>query len=88
MSASEIGEEFKKFGKLKPDGVAIRTRKVWFLPCFSFYDFLVSIWNSHIEFLQDIDVCYAFVEFDDISGVQNAIKVWALIVEIISFFFI
>ncbi|XP_047960057.1 nuclear transport factor 2-like [Salvia hispanica] len=49
MSASEIGEEFKKFGKLRPDGVAIRTRK-------------------------DIDVCYAFVEFEDISGVQNAIK--------------
>ncbi|KAG8380983.1 hypothetical protein BUALT_Bualt06G0073200 [Buddleja alternifolia] len=42
MAASEIGEEFKKFGKLKPDG--------------------------------DIDVCYAFVEFEDISGVQNAIK--------------
>ncbi|XP_073147426.1 nuclear transport factor 2-like isoform X2 [Henckelia pumila] len=49
MAASEIGEEFKKFGKLKPDGVAIRTRK-------------------------DIDACYAFVEFEDVSGVQNAIK--------------
>ncbi|KAH6834669.1 hypothetical protein C2S53_019811 [Perilla frutescens var. hirtella] len=55
MSASEIGEEFKKFGKLKPDGVAIRTRK-------------------------DIDVCYAFVEFDDISGVQNAIKASMVII--------
>ncbi|GFP83424.1 putative g3bp-like protein [Phtheirospermum japonicum] len=49
MAASEIGDEFKKFGKIKPDGVAIRTRK-------------------------DIDVCYAFVEFEDIVGVQNAIK--------------
>ncbi|XP_073299761.1 nuclear transport factor 2-like isoform X4 [Primulina huaijiensis] len=49
MAASEIGEEFKKFGKLKPNGVAIRTRK-------------------------DIDACYAFVEFEDVSGVQNAIK--------------
>ncbi|XP_022873179.1 putative G3BP-like protein isoform X2 [Olea europaea var. sylvestris] len=49
MAASEIAEEFKKFGKLKPDGVAIRTRK-------------------------DIDVCYAFVEFEDIYGVQNAVK--------------
>ncbi|KAL2463516.1 Nuclear transport factor 2 (NTF2) family protein with RNA binding (RRM-RBD-RNP motif) domain [Forsythia ovata] len=49
MAASEIADEFKKFGKLKPDGVAIRTRK-------------------------DIDVCYAFVEFEDISGVQNAVK--------------
>ncbi|XP_011091342.1 putative G3BP-like protein isoform X1 [Sesamum indicum] len=49
MAASEIAEEFKKFGTLKPDAVAIRTRK-------------------------DIDVCYAFVEFEDITGVQNAIK--------------
>ncbi|KAL6535179.1 hypothetical protein OROMI_026553 [Orobanche minor] len=49
MYASEIGEEFKKFGKLRPDGVAIRARK-------------------------DVDGCYAFVEFEDISGVQNAIK--------------
>ncbi|KAM7488491.1 hypothetical protein LguiB_025975 [Lonicera macranthoides] len=48
-SAFEIEEEFKKFGKIKPDGVAIRTRK-------------------------DLDVCYAFVEFEDITGVQNAIK--------------
>ncbi|KAA8527816.1 hypothetical protein F0562_035315 [Nyssa sinensis] len=49
VSASEIEEEFKKFGKLKPDGVAIRNRK-------------------------DLGVCYAFVEFEDFSGVQNAIK--------------
>ncbi|CAH9095167.1 unnamed protein product [Cuscuta epithymum] len=49
MSPAEIEEEFKKFGKLKPDAVAIRTRK-------------------------DFDVCYAFVEFEDITSVQNAIK--------------
>ncbi|XP_019180548.1 PREDICTED: uncharacterized protein LOC109175679 isoform X4 [Ipomoea nil] len=49
MDPSEIEEEFTKFGKLKPDGVAIRTRK-------------------------DFDVCYAFVEFEDVSSVQNAIK--------------
>ncbi|XP_051152785.1 nuclear transport factor 2-like isoform X2 [Andrographis paniculata] len=53
MSASEIGEEFKKFGRLKPDAVAIRTRK-------------------------DMDGCYAFVEFEDVSGVQNAIKASAV----------
>ncbi|KAL7618052.1 nuclear transport factor 2 isoform X1 [Lactuca sativa] len=47
--ASDIEEEFKKFGKIRQDGVAIRTRK-------------------------DIDVCYAFVEFEDMSGVHNAIK--------------
>ncbi|XAR48916.1 hypothetical protein NMG60_11031903 [Bertholletia excelsa] len=49
VSPSEIEEEFKKFGKLKPDAVAIRNRK-------------------------DIGACYAFVEFEDITGVQNAIK--------------
>jgi hypothetical protein len=52
-STSEIAEEFKKFGKIKPDGVAIRTRK-------------------------DIDAFYAFVEFEDITGVQNAIKAFSV----------
>lgn len=27
-------------------------------------------------FVQEIGVCYAFVEFEDILGVQNALKVW------------
>ncbi|GAB4851337.1 hypothetical protein Ancab_030730 [Ancistrocladus abbreviatus] len=49
VSASEIEEEFKKFGKLRPAGVAIRR-------------------------LKDTDVCYAFVEFEDIIAVQEAIK--------------
>ncbi|XP_057471606.1 nuclear transport factor 2-like isoform X2 [Actinidia eriantha] len=49
VSAAEVEEEFKKFGRLKPDAVAIRNRK-------------------------DIGVCYAFVEFEDTNGVQNAIK--------------
>ncbi|GAV86577.1 NTF2 domain-containing protein/RRM_6 domain-containing protein [Cephalotus follicularis] len=49
MSESEIEEEFKKFGKIKPDGVVIRSRK-------------------------DIGVCYAFVEFEDMTGVHNAVK--------------
>ncbi|XP_052208455.1 nuclear transport factor 2-like isoform X2 [Diospyros lotus] len=48
VSASEIEEEFKKFGKLKLDAVAIRNRKDGF--------------------------CYAFVEFEDVTGVQNAVK--------------
>ncbi|KAM0052992.1 putative Ras GTPase-activating protein-binding protein [Helianthus debilis subsp. tardiflorus] len=48
-TASDIEEKFKKFGKIRQDGVAIRTRK-------------------------DLDVCYAFVEFEDLTGVHNAIK--------------
>nr|ACA35266.1 nuclear transport family protein [Cucumis sativus] len=49
VSASEVEEEFKHFGKLSSDGVVIRSRK-------------------------DVGFCYAFVEFEDITGVQNAVK--------------
>ncbi|KAL5792677.1 hypothetical protein ACOSP7_001271 [Xanthoceras sorbifolium] len=50
VTAVEIEQEFKNFGRIKPDGVFIRNRK------------------------DVIGVCYAFVEFEDISGVQNAIQ--------------
>ncbi|KAJ1432324.1 RNA-binding domain superfamily [Sesbania bispinosa] len=49
VSPSEVEEEFKNFGRIRPDGVVIRSRK-------------------------DVGVCYAFVEFEDMSGVHNAIK--------------
>ncbi|XP_010262452.1 PREDICTED: putative G3BP-like protein isoform X2 [Nelumbo nucifera] len=49
VSVSDIEQEFKNFGRIKPDGVAIRHRK-------------------------DVGICYAFVEFEDIAGVQNAIQ--------------
>ncbi|KAL2923020.1 putative G3BP-like protein [Bienertia sinuspersici] len=49
ISASEIEDEFVKFGQLTSEGVAIRR-------------------------LKDTDVCYAFVEFEDIASVQSAIK--------------
>jgi RNA recognition motif-containing protein len=51
ISASEIEEEFKNFGTIKPDGVFLRTRK------------------------DVMGVCYAFVEFEDMTSVENAIKV-------------
>ncbi|CAH8323166.1 unnamed protein product [Eruca vesicaria subsp. sativa] len=50
ISASEIEEEFKNFGTIKPDGVFLRTRK------------------------DVIGVCYAFVEYEDMTSVENAIK--------------
>ncbi|XP_019432568.1 PREDICTED: putative G3BP-like protein isoform X2 [Lupinus angustifolius] len=49
VSAFEIEKEFQKFGRIKPDGVVIRSRK-------------------------DVGVCYAFVEFEDMTGVHNAVK--------------
>ncbi|KAJ4728330.1 ras GTPase-activating protein-binding protein 2-like [Melia azedarach] len=50
VTAAEIEQEFKNFGRIKPDGVFVRNRK------------------------DVVGVCYAFVEFEDISGVQNAIQ--------------
>ncbi|KAL5990336.1 hypothetical protein ACLOJK_011234 [Asimina triloba] len=49
VSASDIEQEFKNFGRIKYQGVVVRNRK-------------------------DIGVCYAFVEFEDLLGVQNAVK--------------
>ncbi|XP_039036947.1 nuclear transport factor 2-like [Hibiscus syriacus] len=50
VTVTEIEQEFKNFGRIKPDGVFIRNRK------------------------DVVGVCYAFVEFEDISAVPNAIK--------------
>ncbi|KAG5514657.1 hypothetical protein RHGRI_035903 [Rhododendron griersonianum] len=49
VSAADIEQEFKTFGRITADGVFIRNRK-------------------------DIGVCYAFVEFEDLQAVQNAVK--------------
>ncbi|KAF5738991.1 putative Ras-GTPase-activating protein-binding protein [Tripterygium wilfordii] len=50
VTAEEIEQEFKNFGKIKPDGVFVRNRK------------------------DAIGVCYAFVEFEDLASIQNAIQ--------------
>ncbi|XP_004493824.1 nuclear transport factor 2-like [Cicer arietinum] len=49
ITEAEIDQEFKNFGRIKPDGIFVRVR-------------------------QEIGVCYAFVEFEDIVGVQNALQ--------------
>ncbi|XP_045794180.1 nuclear transport factor 2 isoform X4 [Trifolium pratense] len=49
ITEAEIEEEFKNFGRIKPDGIFVRVR-------------------------QEIGVCYAFVEFEDVVGVQNALQ--------------
>ncbi|CAN1766923.1 Nuclear transport factor 2 [Linum perenne] len=50
ITAAEIEQEFRNFGRISPDGVFVRNRK------------------------DVIGVCYAFVEFEDLVSVQNAIK--------------
>ncbi|CAM8902814.1 unnamed protein product [Rhodiola kirilowii] len=49
VSVYDVEEQFKSFGKLKSDGVVIRSR-------------------------EDVGACYAFIEFEDNEGVQNAVK--------------
>ncbi|GAV56674.1 NTF2 domain-containing protein/RRM_6 domain-containing protein [Cephalotus follicularis] len=50
ITTAEIEQEFKNFGRIKPDGVFLRNRK------------------------DAIGVCYAFVEFEELVSVQNAIQ--------------
>lgn len=79
VTESEIEQEFKSFGRIRPDGVFIRSRKascnIRLLNFFQFYIFF-EIFMMRFGFLQDIGVCYAFVEFEDLSGVHNALKVY------------
>ncbi|XP_050205271.1 nuclear transport factor 2 [Mercurialis annua] len=50
ITAAELDEVFRNFGRIKPDGVFVRNRK------------------------DVIGVCYAFVEFEDLASVQNAVQ--------------
>lgn len=84
VSPSEVEEEFKSFGRIRPDGVVIRSRKVNVFSSsnnyinistfISHYDLCISV-SKLFTLSQDVGVCYAFVEFEDMSGVQNAVKV-------------
>lgn len=56
LSESDLEQEFKDFGRIKPDGVAIRSRK-------------------------DSGGYYAFVEFEDVIGVRNALKASPIIIK-------
>ena len=86
VSPSEIEEEFKNFGKLKqPEGVVIRSRKVHILDLFFFicsilerdcFPFIATHKAEVFVYVQDVGVCYAFVEFEDISSVHNAVQVF------------
>lgn len=78
VTSADIEQEFMNFGRIKPDGIFIRNRKVivlfcpYITECFHVYTLKDAKIASDI---QEIGVCYAFVEFEDIVGVQNAIKV-------------
>lgn len=82
VSDSEIEEEFQQFGNIRPDGVVIRGRKV-LLSFFLTVKFKADCWPLFVVLkcvdIQDLGVCYAFVEFEDMDGVHNAVKVCSCI---------
>jgi len=82
VTNADLEKEFKKFGKIKRNGVFIRNKKVCSPYLIWYSRYLCSsrkYWAcSLLLYLQEIGVCFAFVEFEDMSGVYNAIKVGLL----------
>ena len=75
VTTADLEKEFKKYGRIKPNGVFIRNKRVsiWFL--WHLMSKLLEI-NFLLLVTQEIGVCFAFIEFEDMAGVQNAIKVF------------
>ncbi|KAI8523128.1 hypothetical protein RHMOL_Rhmol13G0050100 [Rhododendron molle] len=71
VSAADIEQEFKTFGRITADGVFIRNRKD--LSLNHPLKYVCKESDMAID-VQDIGVCYAFVEFEDLQAVQNAVK--------------
>ncbi|KAF7119305.1 hypothetical protein RHSIM_Rhsim13G0040000 [Rhododendron simsii] len=71
VSAADIEQEFKTFGRITADGVFIRNRKD--LSLNHPLQYICKESDMAID-VQDIGVCYAFVEFEDLQAVQNAVK--------------
>ena len=70
-----VGEEFKKFGAVKPDGIQVRNSKVsnsWFWFQVSSFD----IFSDTLTLLLQYDeLCFGFVEFESQQSMQAAIEV-------------
>jgi hypothetical protein len=67
---------FKTFGRIKPDGVAIRSRKVTYLSPNAFrYIFFIADFLILSALMQEAGVFFGFVEFEDHSGINNALNV-------------
>lgn len=75
-SVFDLEKVFQAFGRIKPDGVAIRSRKVSYLLLSVFMFALLNYWPPHlITNTQEAGVFFGFVEFEDMSGIQNALNV-------------
>lgn len=49
---------------------------------------LTLIWLKCYVYMKDVGVCYAFVEFEDMTGVHNAVNVWLLSMVSFALFFL
>ena len=82
ITVSEFEQEFKNFGKLKPEGVTIRSHKVSLMIKFLCLSFCILKQVHAMTMLtlnscgvQDTGVSHSFVEFEHASGVHNALEV-------------
>lgn len=75
-SVFDLEKVFQDFGRIKPDGVAIRSRKVscLLLNALMFTFLHYCLCNSSTD-MQEAGVFFGFVEFEDMSGIQNALSV-------------
>jgi RNA recognition motif-containing protein len=75
-SVFDLEKVFQAFGRIKPDGVAIRSRKVSCLLLISLiFTFLRYCLPNSSTDMQEAGVFFGFVEFEDMSGIQNALSV-------------
>jgi hypothetical protein len=75
-SVFDLEKVFKTFGRIKPDGVAIRSRKVTYLSPNAFrYVFFIADFLILSALMQEAGVFFGFVEFEDHSGINNALNV-------------
>lgn len=92
VTVSQLEAEFQKFGAIKQNGVQVRSNKV----CFTFY-YSIAFFDLNITLILTLCVlsqqqgfCFGFVEFQEFSSMQSAIKVCDLQIiffSCLSFFF-
>lgn len=75
----QLEMEFKNFGPIKPGGIQVISNKVCSTNWHNYFcdNYCFVYWNNvHLSFYQQLGFCFGFVEFQDVSSMQKAIKVW------------
>ncbi|KAI3878147.1 hypothetical protein MKX03_000097 [Papaver bracteatum] len=70
-----VEKEFKSFWPIKTGGIQVRSNKVCFVHAFDVkLSFSLIKFNSYLIYLHQ-GFCFGFVEFEQLSSMQNAVKV-------------